>query len=243
MPTRMIYGHVFQRYNDDGTLESQTFEADDDPAEWHDEHYDIIAEPSWAENLGEDVELVQPSVPSTQRAMGYLGTIPANPTAPTCESLSFDYGVCQSLDLKDFVVTLRFPYPNEAQPRAERYIVKLGDWDAIRELMLKGKKIDAIKKLRAHTNMMLKEGKSVVEVIIVLDNIIQRAVNELKCPVPEDKEPVKEIGLCYKCENRIEKPGTDFIVKGGEKIQCTEITGCKLTRYFQNGDNCPLIEK
>ena len=239
MLTRMIYGHVFQRYSDDGTLESQTFEADDNPAEWHDENYDIIAEPSWAVSLDDDVKLVQPS-PHT---MGYLGTIPVNPTAPTAPSLSFEYGVCQYLDFKDFVVTLRFPYTNEAQPRAERYIAKLDDWEAVRVLMLNGKKIDAIKKLRTHTNMSLKESKSVVEVMNAIDSIIQRAVNTLKFPVPEDKAPVKEIGLCHKCLHRIEKPGSDFVMKGGEKIQCTEITGCKLTRFFQNGDNCPLIEK
>ena len=241
MPTRTILGYVVQEYSDDGKLLSQSFQVDEtlpkSPITWEDEDNLIIAEPPGM--VCEDVKLVPPS-PHT---MGYLGTIPANPTAPTCESLAFEYGVCQSLDFKDFVVTLRFPHDGDAQPRAERYIVKLEDWEAIRALMLNGKKIDAIKKLRTHTNMGLKESKSVVEVIIVLDNIIQRAVNEIKFPVPEDKVPMKEIGLCHKCLHRIEKPGSDFVTKGGEKIQCTEIIGCKLTRYFGNGDNCPLIEK
>lgn len=236
MLTKMICGHVFQKYSDDGKLLSQSFEPFDE-AEWFDENDNIIAEPHGMEC--EDVKLVQPS-PQT---MGYLGTIPVNPNAPTALSLSFEYGVCQSLDFKDFVVTLRFPYTNEVQPRAERYIAKLDDWEAVRVLMLNGKKIDAIRKLRTHTNMGLKESKSVVEVMNAIDSIIQRAVNTLKLPVPEDKESVKEIGLCHKCLHHIEKPGSDFVTKGGEKIQCTEITGCKLTRYFQNGDNCPLTEK
>jgi hypothetical protein len=234
MPTRIILGYVVQEYSDDGKLLSQSFQVDKtikDPITWEDEGFHIIDEPPGMEC--EDVELVP-------HIIGYLGTIPANPTAPMCESLSFKYGVCQSLDFKNFFVTLRFPYTNEAQ---ERYFAKLDDWEAVRVLMLNGKKIEAIKKLRTHTNMGLKESKSVVEVMNAIDSTIQRAVNTLKFPVPEDKAPVKEIGLCHKCLHRIEKPGSDFVTRGGEKIQCTEIIGCKLTKFFQNGDNCPLIEK
>lgn len=234
---KTVSGHLVQKYSDDGKLLSQSFSANADAPVWENEDDYIIAEPPGMEC--EDVKLVQP-IPLTK---GYLGTISANPTAPTAPSLSFEYGVFQSLDLKDFVVTIRFPYPDEAPPREQRYVVRLDAWEAIQTLIWNCKKIEAIQLLRTNTNMGLKESKSVVESMVALDSIIQRAVSELKFPVAKDKEPVKEIGNCYKCDNRIEKPGTDFIVRGGEKIHCTEIVGCKLTRYFQNGDNCPLIEK
>ena len=191
MFTRMIYGHVYQHYDNEGRLESQTFEADDNPAEWFDNN-------------------------------------------------SFEYGLCQTLDMLGFVITIRFPYTTQ-QP--ERYSIRRDNWEAVRLLMVAGRKIEAIKRLRTHTNMGLLESKSVVEAMCIIDDTIQREINKIMFPVPEDKEPVVEIGLCYKCLYRIEQPGVSFIIKGGQKIQSTEITGCKLTRYFQNGDNCPLVEK